>query len=474
MTNKRTDLIYALFHIPIDVLAITTAFIVSYILRGYQGNGIEIYHLPYNDYLHFVNVAVPLWIFVFMLEGLYTSRYLFGTLQNLSRIAVSVLAGWASFVVYLTFLKTEQTFVFPRLMLLYILILGFVFVFAGRLLLRFIQFLVRSAGIGRRRILLFGQGKGAENLEQVLQNYNDVGIKFVKRVEQLTITELEAEIKKYKIDELIIDDNTLKDNEVLDYLRVAQKYGVVCHLVPNMFEVQSSNVLFHTLAGTPLLTFRQTPLEGWGRIVKRVLDIILSILTLVLLSPVFLLIAIIIMISDPGPVFYPHERIARGGKRFKIYKFRTMILKYCTGSSFNPKSQIDIFKELGREDLIEEFKRDHKVKDDPRISRIGKFLRKTSLDELPQLINVLRGDLSLVGPRPIVEEELSRYGHWSSYLLSIKPGMTGLWQVSGRNDVTYDERVQIDIHYVQNWSLWQDFVIILKTGLTILGVSHGY
>jgi lipopolysaccharide/colanic/teichoic acid biosynthesis glycosyltransferase len=192
------------------------------------------------------------------------------------------------------------------------------------------------------------------------------------------------------------------------------------------------------------------------------------------LSPILLLIALIIKVTDPGPILYGHKRISRGGKKIKIYKFRTMMTKYCVGPGYNSKSEIEIFQELGRSDLIEEFKRDQKVKDDPRVTKIGKFLRKSSLDELPQLFNVLLGELSLVGPRPIVEDELKRYGRWASYLMSIKPGMTGLWQISGRNDVSYEERVKIDIHYVQNWSLWQDFVILIKTAVVVLVGKSGY
>ncbi len=468
---KKIDLFYVFLHLPFDIVAVSLAFIVSYWLRG---NGLEIYRLPYHDYLQLLYRTVPLWIIVFMLQGLYTKRYLFGTLQNLSHVAVSVLAGWASFVVFLVFLKNEQTLVFPRLMLIYILILGFLFVFGGRLILRFIQFLVRSAGIGKKRIMVVGQGKQADALELHFLQGRDLGSVLVKRLDLLAPEDAAKEFRRYRVDEVILADPNLSDNQVLEYLRVAQNSGASCHLVPNMFEVQASNVLFTTMAGMPLLTFRQTPLEGWGRIVKRLIDIVVAILGLLVASPLFLLIAILVKVTDPGPALYGHGRISRGGKKVKIYKFRTMLQKYCTGPGYSGKSPLDIFEEMGRSDLIEEFKRDQKVKDDPRVSKLGKFLRKSSLDELPQLWNVLRGDLSLVGPRPIVDEELQRYGRWGSYLLSIKPGLTGLWQVSGRNDVSYDERVRLDAHYVQNWSLWQDAIIVIKTFLTILKGRNGY
>jgi exopolysaccharide biosynthesis polyprenyl glycosylphosphotransferase len=462
---KRSDLFYTVLHIPFDVLAIFLAFITSYWLRG---NGLEIYRLPYMDYLWLIYRIIPIWFLIFALQGLYTKRYLFASFQNFTRIAIAVLAGWASFVVFLVFLRTEQTLVFPRLMLIYILVFSLLYVLIERISLRFLQFLIRSAGIGRSRVLLVAPDSDTDGLESALISNNDPALRFIKRVEAVEPTELASHFKKYDIDEVIIDDHSLSDNRILEYVMCAHDNGVACHLVPNMFEVQASNVLFETIAGTPIITFRQTPLDGWGRIVKRIIDVIFGTLGLILVSPIIVVVAILISIFDTGPIFFAHARIARGGKKFRIYKFRTMRQKY------SGKSSVAVFRAMGRDDLVAEFERDQKVKDDPRVSPIGKFLRKTSIDELPQFLNVVRGELSLVGPRPIIEDELKRYGKWGSYLLSIKPGLTGLWQVSGRNDTSYDERVQLDAHYVQNWSLWQDFIIMFKTGIVLLFGKTGY
>ncbi len=469
---KKSDLLLTVLHVPMDVLAIVAAFIISYWLRG---AGSEIYKLPFDEYLAMVYQSVPIWVAIFVLQGLYTRRYQFGTLRNISRLAITVLAAWASFMVFLVFTKSEQTLVFPRLMLIYILILGFLFVFAGRVILRLGQYVARTLGVGRRRMVVMGKSKSAKSLELALQNTRDPGIQFIKRLNLLAPKELLRQIKRHQVDELIIADTTISENQTLEYIISVQNVGVVCHLAPNMFEVQASNVLFDTIAGTPLVTFRQTPLDGWGRIVKRLLDIGLSFFVLIVLSPVLLIVAAAIKLTDPGPVFYRHSRISRGGKKFQVYKFRTMLARYCAGPGFSGQSELEIYRDLGRQDLVAEFLRDHKVKDDPRVSSIGKFLRKTSLDELPQLVNVLGGELSLVGPRPIVEAELARYGRWASYLLSIKPGLTGLWQISGRNDISYDERVRLDSHYVQNWSLGQDFIIMIKTAWGLFGGrGHGY
>ncbi len=467
---RKSDLIYTFLHVPLDFVAVWLAFFSAYYLRG---NGLEIYRLPVSDYMNLVYVAVPIWIVVYGFQGMYNRDRLFGTLQNLQQLAVASLSGWASFVVYLVFSKTEATLVFPRLMLIYILIFSILYVFAGRLILRFMQFVVRSLGYDRVRIAILGHGDVADEMESSIRKAADSAFTYVGRIEVSTPEEVASQIRHKHVEELIVADTSLNNGKAFEYLIAIQDTGTLCHFVPNMFDVQVSNVGFSTLAGMPVLTFRHTPLEGWGRIVKRLFDLVMSFLALIILSPLFLLVSVIMMITDPGPIFYGHTRVGRDGKAFKMYKFRSMIAKYCAGPGFSGKSELEIFTEMGRDDLIAEFKRDHKVKDDPRISRIGKIMRKTRLDELPQLWNVLRGDLSLVGPRPIVTAELEKYGRWASYLVSIKPGMTGLWQVSGGNDISYDERVKLDAHYVQNWSLWQDMIIIVKTVLHVIGGGKG-
>jgi len=198
--------------------------------------------------------------------------------------------------------------------------------------------------------------------------------------------------------------------------------------------------------------------------VKRLFDILGSLTLLILLSP-FLGVFSIVIKLDGGRAFFAHERIGKDGKHFLCYKFRSMV--------------VDADKRL--KDLLEndpeaqrQWERDFKLKEDPRITSLGHFLRKTSLDELPQLWNVLKGEMSLVGPRPVVEDELGRYGKCKSYYKLVRPGMTGLWQVSGRNDTDYDHRVALDAWYVKNWSLWTDIAILFKTINVVLGKKGAY
>ncbi len=206
-------------------------------------------------------------------------------------------------------------------------------------------------------------------------------------------------------------------------------------------------------------------LKRWpARLTKRIFDVVASLLLLALLAPLMAWLVLRIR-QDGGPALFAHERVGRNGRMFRCYKFRSMVVDA-------PQHLEKLL--ASNPSLREEWERDHKLKDDPRISEVGHFLRSTSLDELPQLINVLRGEMSLVGPRPIVTDELEKYGEDAEYFLMVRPGITGLWQVSGRNDVDYDTRVYLDTWYVKNWSLWYDIAILFKTVRVVLRRDGAY
>jgi lipopolysaccharide/colanic/teichoic acid biosynthesis glycosyltransferase len=207
---------------------------------------------------------------------------------------------------------------------------------------------------------------------------------------------------------------------------------------------------------------------------KRTFDVVFALVSLTVTAPVFVMIAVAIKLIDPGPIFYRHRRLTVGGKPLQIYKFRTMHARFSTGERFDGRTDADVFAELGRPELTEEFGRRQKLRGDPRISRIGAWLRRSSLDELPQLWNVLRGDLSTVGPRPIVHRELDLYGAAADLLLSSKPGLTGLWQVSGRSELSYEDRVRLDLQYVQNRNMLLDVKIMLRTLPAVLSGRGAY
>jgi len=230
------------------------------------------------------------------------------------------------------------------------------------------------------------------------------------------------------------------------------------------------------MRGYTLIEVPATPLEGWGRIFKRILDFCGSLFGIVILSPLLILVSIFIYLDSPGPIIFRHRRLGKDLKPFWLYKFRTMRSEFCDGYGFNQQKAQRKFKDLldSNKALKDEWSKYQKLKNDPRVTKLGAFLRKSSIDELPQLFNSLKGDLSLVGPRPIVKNELDKYGQMKHRLALINPGLTGLWQVSGRNDTTYEERVRLDMVYVENWSVWLDLVIILKTIMALIFKRGAY
>lgn len=204
------------------------------------------------------------------------------------------------------------------------------------------------------------------------------------------------------------------------------------------------------------------PVGGWF---KRSMDVMLVTAALIAFSPIFVLVAILVKLSDGGPIFYGHMRVGRGQRMFPCLKFRTMV----------PNSAEVLEKHLAFDPVArEEWLESRKLKNDPRITPVGKVLRRSSLDELPQLLNILRGDMSIVGPRPVVVDEIKKYGSDAIYYIQARPGLTGPWQVSGRNDVSYESRVAFDRNYVENWSIWTDVAIIAKTVPAVLTARGTY
>ena len=251
------------------------------------------------------------------------------------------------------------------------------------------------------------------------------------------------------------------------WLRVLAQWGATdISVIPAMRGVplhgtDMSHFFSHEVA---MLRMRNN-LRRWpARLTKRIFDTVSALALLILLSPIMLLIGVLIR-QDGGPALFAHPRIGKRGRVFNCYKFRTMVV--------DAEQQLEHLLQQ-RPELRAQWESERKLRHDPRVSRLGYFLRKSSLDELPQLINVIRGEMSLVGPRPVVRTELPRYGDQVGYYLMVRPGMTGLWQVSGRNDVDYDSRVYLDSWYVKNWSLWYDLIILLKTVKVVLKRTGAY
>jgi exopolysaccharide biosynthesis polyprenyl glycosylphosphotransferase len=473
MSTKRSDIVFTLLTVVIDAMMIFLAFWLAYWTRA-QVDIIQIVYLwPFDQYIRLIEVMIPFWIGIFASAGLYTMQPSRANWGAFTKVFLAVSSGIMFFVVWVFLTRTDF---FSRLIVIYAWLMAIFFVFAGRLLIGAFQRWLYRYGFGVHTVIIIGQTETAQTLKDELEQRKEFGYRVINGLVDPTA----ASVKKFLdshhiIDEMIVADSEIDSSEVLELIALAEEHHIAFRLVPNLFEVKSTNVEVETLAAIPLIAYRQTPLGGWMGIVKRIFDIVGSAFALLILSPLFVLISLLVKLDSEGPVYYRHKRLGMNKKHFNLYKFRTMQLKYCTGEDYTGKSAVEIFKEdFKDETLAKEFVKVQKLKDDPRVTNLGRILRKTSLDELPQIFNVFLGHLSLVGPRPIIDEELTRYGQYKHRLFVVKPGMTGLWQISGRSDMPYKERVKLDMYYIENWSLWNDIVILIKTFFVILFRKNAY
>ncbi|MDP4038821.1 MAG: sugar transferase [bacterium] len=469
--KKRSELFFSLILVPIDFLMMIVGFVLAYWVRAHLytipiANPVGGYH-----YLKVILIVIPSWIVIFALTGLYNLQSTRTRLQDFGKIVVAVASGTMLLVLIDYF--SDKTIFPSKSIAIYGLFFSIVLVTFGRLIVRFVQRFLFRYRIGMHSLLLIGDRVQIKELRSKI-NLKKIGYRLINTTSVYRgISWLKTINKHHHIDEIIQLDFKNEEQQ-LEIINYAVNHHISYKFVPGVTSLYKSMIIMSKLGNMPMVELTHTQLEGWGRIVKRIVDLVTSLLGLVILSPVFLIIAVIIKITDSGPAFYKHLRISRAGKKIKIYKFRTMQLKYCTGVGYSGKDDQQILSQLGSDKLVKEFEKEQKVKNDPRVTRFGRFLRKTSLDELPQLINALKGEISLVGPRAVTETELKRYGQKAGSFLAIKPGITGLWQVSGRSDINYDQRVKLDVYYVENWSLLLDIKILFKTFIMIIKGGDGY
>ena len=357
-------------------------------------------------------------------------------------------------------------------------LLIFMFIVSSRY---FVKRVLNSLGILQIPVIFIGAGKTAELVLQSFENDSGFGYKVKGIIDDNPISknlaarfrllggfgDAEQIIKNSEVQHVFITAPGLERDKLLDLINKVQPHVKNVAFVPDLIGLPVGSIEVETLFDEKImmLRMRNNLARCYNRITKKIFDMVVSLLGLIVIVPVGIIISICIYITSPGPVIFAHRRVGRHGREFPCYKFRTMVM--------NSKDVLE--KHLSENpEALEEWVRDFKLKDDPRVTRIGEFLRKTSLDELPQLLNVLKGEMSLVGPRPIVQEEVERYGDYINDYYLVSPGITGMWQISGRNDVSYDNRVQMDSWYVRNWSIWIDIVYLLKTVKVVLDRKGAY
>jgi len=387
--------------------------------------------------------------------GVYRREFGLGMIEEVAGIIRGALMA-VLFTLATTFITRQL--LFSR----FVLIFSFP---ASALLLSFwhSQFRKLSSRTGTpSRVLILGISDHAKQLGVFMENRAQVNYSVVGYLDANTPTEeIAAVIRKDNIHEIVVTNHSIPSEQLSSVILTCEKLGVQYKIAADIFALVSLTARVAHMGGTTLIESVPAPLSGWGLVFKRAIDIILATIFLILLSPIFLVTAIIIVAGSGFPVFYRQTRLGKGNIPFKMLKFRSM--------------RVGAHKEKAALSNQNEFKGPlFKIKNDPRITTSGKFIRRWSIDELPQLFNVLSGRMSLVGPRPPLPEEVEEYSRRDFKRLHTIPGVTGVWQISGRSNLGFDEMVKLDLYYVDNWSIWMDLAILMLTPAAVIKGSGAY
>lgn len=447
--SRRVDAIFNVVTLLVDACMAWLAFFLSYTTYSHFRVA-----PPFRAYLVMAFIAAGATVAVFFFSRLYHRPRGLSHFDEITRIIGAVSISVVTTVAFTTLLF--PTLDYSRWIIVLAWLYSILLISLGRLLLSGIQTFLRERGVDTMRILIVGGGETGKLVSDRVHDTPNLGYKIVgcvddrpnrygwKDVPLLGGTDdLEQIIEKERVDEVIIAMSDATHAQMLDLIGRCHRGNVSIKVLPDVFQIIASEVTIGHLDGLPLLTVRDVALRGWKLTLKRGVDVALSVATLVLLSPILMLVAVLIKLDSPGPVFYTQERMGLDARSFPVIKFRTM--------RHAPEADQPGWT----------------VANDPRRTRLGRILRRASLDELPQFINVLLGDMSVVGPRPeqpaFVEQfrrQIPRYMERHRE----KAGLTGWAQVNGlRGDTSIAERTKYDIYYIENWSLWLDFKIMLKT-----------
>lgn len=452
---KRSELIFSALLVPVDFMMFLLAGIAAYFLRTSSWVAemrpvLFALNLPFQRYFILLIGVSIFGLLIFAVAGLYSITPRKKLFKEFFQIVVGISATVLGVILYIFF--SRELFE-SRFIILLAWILAIIFITLGRFLIKKTQrYLVGKYNIGIHRVVIVGKDRMSKRVTEEINNRPDLGYRIVEHFPELEVEKIKSFLKRdeLQIDELILASPRYERGEVLEIVDFCEEQRIGFKFVPNLFQTLTTNIELDTFDSAPLIEIKRTPLDGWGKIIKRVVDIFGSLIGLILLSPLLLVIALIVKIDSEGAVFVKLKRISQR-KQFDLYKFRSMVKD----------------AEVLKKDLLKYNERLDgplfKMKNDPRITRIGRVLRKTRIDELPQLFNVLKGELSLVGPRPHQPDEITKYEKHHKKVLLIKPGVTGMAQISGSSDLPFEEEVKLDTYYIENWSPQKDIYILLKT-----------
>lgn len=466
---KRSEIFFSAIQVPMDFFMIVLAAISAYFLRGlplFEGYVSRIFNISFHDYLLFSLQVAPFFLLIIAFEGLYTMR----STRSFSKEAYGVMRAISlGLIVLVIAVFLNREWFSSRFVILVSWAFAVMYVVMARYLIREVQrWLLVKKDVGIHRVLLIGTNKKMYALRRLLSRDKKLGYRVVDEIDSASVSHIKEIRAKKGIDEIIVGDPTITDDEQEKLFDFCQINNITYKYFPTTLQTQRFSMKIFN--GEPIIEFQHTPLDGWGRVMKRAYDIVAGLILTVLFSPIMIVVGILIKLEDPdGPIIYKNERIGENGKKFFVYKFRYMQWKYCvTKENPHMEEAIAFEKELIAKKNVRKGGVLYKIKDDPRKMKVGAWIERFSFDELPQFFNVLEGTMSLVGPRPHQEREVERYSEYHRRLLTMRPGVTGMAQVSGRSDLAFEDEYLLDVFYIENWSLWLDIIICLKTAGALL------
>ncbi|MFC2015317.1 undecaprenyl-phosphate glucose phosphotransferase [Chloroflexota bacterium] len=462
--HYRRLLSYAV--VVLDIVLINLAFAVAYWLRYDRQWFAAVDEAYFVSYASFIPISITLTILllgIYKLSGLYNQPRGGSWFDEVYHLVTGTATGIILMVFVIVFFF--RPLFFSRLVFLYAGILITVLLAAVRLTKRMVHNYLRKRGLGVDRLLIVGAGEVGRAVMRNIVAQPSLGYQVVGfvdddpekggmnlgRFEGLGSTaNIPGLVKEMSIDEVIITLPWMYHRKIVSIIAQCERENVAVRIVPDIFQMTLSHLDTEDLGGIPMIGVKEISIGRSQMIIKRVMDVVVSLVALILLTPFFLLIALIVRLDSSGAVVFRQIRVGKDQRLFACYKFRSMR----EGAEEEKEELLDKNEVEGPV---------FKMRDDPRITPVGRFLRRSSLDELPQLLNVLMGHMSLVGPRPAIPAEVQRYQPWHKRRLEVAPGITGLWQVSGRSQLTFDEMVMLDLYYIENWSPLLDLQILLRT-----------
>jgi len=459
-----------------DALLINIAFAIAYWIR-YDLQWLRAvdpaYVVPFSVYIPFALILTVVLILAYRRQGLYNLRQGVSWFDELTAIINGTTTGIV--IMVLLVFVSRPTF-YSRLIFFYAGALVVVLLSLSRLVKNIWLGHLRRRGIGVARAVIVGAGEVGRTVMRTMVAHPNLGYEIVGFVDDDpakgttdigrfkglgSLDNLAILVQDEAIDEVIITLPWQYHRKIMAIMAQCERENVRARIVPDLFQMTLSRMSINEMAGIPLIGVKHVRVSPVTRFLKRAIDVAFSLTVLILTAPLMALIALAVKMDSPGPVLFRQARVGQGGRPFTVYKFRSMMI--------GAEDQKDLLRDLNEADGPI-----FKMKDDPRVTRVGRWLRRFSLDELPQFYNVLRGDMSMIGPRPPLPEEVAEYQPWHVRRLDVAPGITGLWQVSGRSELPFDEMALLDIYYVEHWSPSLDLKILLRTIPTILFGDGAY